>query len=366
MKVIHVIDSLGFGGAERSLSFILPELERLGVKSSVVIFQESRKRVRIDADIPIHQFPVERNRDRKAWIRQVCTGADLVHTHLNFSTLQTRDALRQMPTPIVTTLHNIWYGSEHLHAFPWPGRWKVRWMRFMENVTLGPRTFLLAVSGAVAQVFAHYAKLGKNRITIISNAIDETFFTSPFGTRFDATCKSLLMVGRLALEKNQMLALEALARIPRPLRPVLHIYGQGPLQAELSSRADQLGVDLRLQQVQPDLTDVYSNHSIFLNFSKIEGQALVVLEAMARKTPCLLSDIPPHREVAGDAAMYVSPFDPVTAAQTLGRLLQETGLRDRLAAKGPERSVIARPKLVAQNLLAYYRAVLAGEIKPAK
>ncbi|MBL9076825.1 MAG: glycosyltransferase [Planctomycetes bacterium] len=71
--------------------------------------------------------------------------------------------------------------------------------------------------------------------------------------------------------------------------------------------------------------------------SRFEGFGLPVLEALQAAAPVVCSDLPPFREIAGDAAVYVDPRDDASIAAGLRRL-GEVQLRLRLAAAGPARA----------------------------
>jgi alpha-1,3-rhamnosyl/mannosyltransferase len=68
--------------------------------------------------------------------------------------------------------------------------------------------------------------------------------------------------------------------------------------------------------------------------SLYEGFGLGVLEALAQRIPTVCSDIPSHREVAGEGALF---FDPLDAGQLARRLAQgafDSSLRRRLQTRG--------------------------------
>ncbi|MGK7247139.1 glycosyltransferase family 4 protein [Buttiauxella agrestis] len=48
-----------------------------------------------------------------------------------------------------------------------------------------------------------------------------------------------------------------------------------------------------------DIPELLSQHHIFVSFSAFEGLPMAALEALAMGTPCILSDIPPHKEIIG-------------------------------------------------------------------
>jgi glycosyltransferase involved in cell wall biosynthesis len=84
-----------------------------------------------------------------------------------------------------------------------------------------------------------------------------------------------------------------------------------------------------------------------LHVSTFEGFGLPVLEGLAHGIPTLCSDLPPHREIAGDAALY-APFDDVWAmAAGIVAVATDEALRQRLADAGPPRARRHRPEDLA-------------------
>ena len=107
------------------------------------------------------------------------------------------------------------------------------------------------------------------------------------------------------------------------LRIVGPIEGRPP--AAFRRRLDVLAAADRVHHlgyVAPDrLTALYRHASALVLPSVYEGFGLPVLEAMKAATPVVASDIAPLREVAGDAALYVSrPFDSALAGGAPPRL----------------------------------------------
>jgi glycosyltransferase involved in cell wall biosynthesis len=84
-----------------------------------------------------------------------------------------------------------------------------------------------------------------------------------------------------------------------------------------------------------------------------------VLEAMARSVPVACSDIPALREVAGDAACYFDPRSPADIASKIEHVLADTGLAERLRAKGSARAAEFSWSAAAEGTLATYLRALA-------
>lgn len=113
--------------------------------------------------------------------------------------------------------------------------------------------------------------------------------------------REVVSVGRLIPIKEPDLAIAAFVR-GAGQDDHLTIIGDGPLMptltgmlqhAELAGRVSLTGVVPR-DEVYPAL----ARASVFVSTSRGEGLPVAVLEAMACSCPVVLSDIPPHREIA--------------------------------------------------------------------
>ena len=89
-----------------------------------------------------------------------------------------------------------------------------------------------------------------------------------------------------------------------------------------------------------ELYSLYGRARAFVYPSTFEGFGMPVLEALAAGIPVACSDIPPLREVAGDAALYFDPLNEDAIASAMERVMSDASLREHLAAAGRER---ARP-----------------------
>ena len=89
-----------------------------------------------------------------------------------------------------------------------------------------------------------------------------------------------------------------------------------------------------------------------------EGFGLPALEALACGVPCLLSDTPGHREIAGDAARYFADGDPESLAGAMPAALSGQA-RDRARIDGPRAASRFDSARVAARLEAAFEAARA-------
>jgi glycosyltransferase involved in cell wall biosynthesis len=101
-----------------------------------------------------------------------------------------------------------------------------------------------------------------------------------------------------------------------------------------------------------ELLLLYSRAQAFVYPSIFEGFGMPVLEAMAAGIPVACSDIPPLREVAGEAALFFDPLNEDAIAIAVESIVTDETLRARLEKAGPQRARTFSWERAAQETLA--------------
>ncbi len=108
------------------------------------------------------------------------------------------------------------------------------------------------------------------------------------------------------------------------------------------------------------LLALYRSALCFVFPSRYEGFGLPVLEAMATGTPVVCSDRTSLPEVAGDAAMLVSPDDVDGLERSIGRLASTPQARAEMIELGLTQAARFTWERCAEQTVAVYRTVLGG------
>lgn len=106
---------------------------------------------------------------------------------------------------------------------------------------------------------------------------------------------------------------------------------------------------------QDDLLWLYNGCRFYVNPSLYEGFGLPVVEALACGAPTLAAASSSIPEVAGDAAMLLSPYDVAAWAEAIERLWHDEPLRHMLAQRGPLQAARFSWERAARETLAIYR-----------
>jgi rhamnosyl/mannosyltransferase len=180
-----------------------------------------------------------------------------------------------------------------------------------------------------------------------------------------------LSVGRLVYYKALDVALRALREVPG----TYVVIGTGPMGERWRSLAVELGVADRVvwlgQATADELAGAYRAATAlwFPSTVRSEGFGLVQVEAMASGCPVVNAAIP-HSGVPWvcrheEAGLTVPVNDPTTFAAASRRLLDEPGLRERLAVEGRKQAAERFDhRTMAERSLAIYREVQSRQLAP--
>lgn len=168
--------------------------------------------------------------------------------------------------------------------------------------------------------------LGGNRLHVVQNAVDLDRIdriTNREQTR-PAEQFTVATVGLIPL-KNPFTVLEAFCQADDQ-QSRLFVLGDGPLRPKLAQAIETAGLHNQVTLtglVERDRVFAYFKQAdVFISASWGEGLPVAVMEAMACGRPVILSDIPPHREIAegADWIPLVRPDDAGGFARELKRL----------------------------------------------
>ncbi|MEH1820658.1 MAG: glycosyltransferase [Nostoc sp.] len=176
-----------------------------------------------------------------------------------------------------------------------------------------------------------------------------------------------LAVGRLVYYKGLHIAIEALTLVPG----ILIIVGVGPLEQELKTLAEKLGVSDRIVWLghvsEDELIGAYHAATAlwFPSNVRSEGFGLVQVESMASSCPVINADIPgsgvPWVSRHEQEGLTIPINNPVALAKAAKRLLYEPGLRNRLATACRKRSEYFNHLTMAQRSFEFYEEVLSEQ-----
>lgn len=162
-------------------------------------------------------------------------------------------------------------------------------------------------------------------------------------TRYLRGKKFFLFVGGTERRKNLRAVIEAYAQSEFSER--LAVIGPTS-SSPISDSADELLAMLRPKQRRQitflgrvsdaDLDRLYRRALALVFPSRYEGFGLPPLEAMARRTPVIASDVSSLPEIVGKAAVSIDPTDIKVLAEAMQKVAKDASLRQRLVKRGTQ------------------------------
>jgi glycosyltransferase involved in cell wall biosynthesis len=355
MRVLHVINSLGPGGAEMNLLRLVEYADRARVETHVAYCGHWPR----DAEMQRIGAPVLRLSERFQRIRSVATPAiigrlaryirrnriDLVHTHLFNAHVWGGIAGRLAGAKVLEHVHDPRYSDRALLA-----RLGLPGMGQFDQAPLFTRLSHHTVVLTRQNEDYLVKRIGRppSRVSIIPNGLaargplpapeERARLRESLGIPPDAFVT--IALGRLVPQKNFPLLIAAGAQLaPRIPNLLMVILGDGPDRPALQMRIDaaRLGNHIRLAGHHTDVQSWYDAADVFLQCSLFELQSLALMEAMQAGLPPIVAlglgfsdDAIAH----GETGLLLPPNDPERWAESIYDLFAEPALRVEMGLRG--------------------------------
>jgi glycosyltransferase involved in cell wall biosynthesis len=214
---------------------------------------------------------------------------DVVHGH-NYHAFPLFFSRYAKRNKFIVTTHYHGHGSTVVRDF------LIRFYQPFGKRVLREADRIIAVSSYERDLLMKDFKIDGAKIKVIPNGIDLADFKNL--EKAATNHKTILYVGRLEGYKGVQYVIQALPFLSRDIR--LEVVGDGPYKGSLIRLAKTLGVETRVafyrDLPRDDLLNRYVNADLFVMLSKYESFGIVVAEALAAKTPCIVANTSALRE----------------------------------------------------------------------
>ncbi|MHA6513704.1 glycosyltransferase [Tessaracoccus sp. Z1128] len=322
MRILHVINGLGTGGAEMLVVNLAAAMRGHGHDVTIACLADvdgvPNGRAR-DLTLDVRILSPHRLDPRLPLrVAALAKGYDIIHAHLFPSLYWT--ALAPTTVPKVLTEHSTSNRRAHKSWLQPVDRWIYR--RF-------DRVF--AISQGAAEHLATTQRHPAEAFPVVLNGIDGELLKHSAARRPGE--QRIISVSSLDNRRKDLLrAVEVLVHLPAA---TLTIVGDGPDRPAIESHATSRGVSDRLTLAgqRSDVADYLRRHDVFLSSSRIEGFGIAAVEAMAAGLPVVAPDIPGIREVVTHerTGLLYDRGDDAEPTRSLTRLFHDVPLADGLA-----------------------------------
>jgi glycosyltransferase involved in cell wall biosynthesis len=299
MKILHIIDSLDYGGAERLLISYIPLLTEhkhiiVTLNGPNVFDQDNYEYIQLNNKVPATFFKTVRTFRKIIKKNRV----EIVHSHSYWTNIIARIA-----TPSNVKLFNHYHFADYETK---KDERMVRMMIIIDKILKHKSLTRLAVSQFLSCVLIR--TFPKGNIKVIPNFIS---CIPSEKRRIDNNTRVLkvIAIGTCKSEKNYKIILEAFNKLKdEPIE--IDIIGGGPYLNFFRSEVKRLGLS-KVNFLGPasDVRERLASYDLFLSASISESFGIAVLESVCAHLPLLLSEIPAFKEIAPNGACFFNPFD---------------------------------------------------------
>ena len=392
-RILHLINTLSSGGAERQLVTYLRQESLHGYENIVVLLDIEDVDSLTTENFLVPEIKAEgiqvlglglsgsgnwirAARKLRTWLK--ANPVDLIHTNLLGPNVVGRLAGYFTKTPVLTTYHNLDY-SEEATIFHFSGsRFKLIAMRQIDSF-LAKRTCsrVIAVSQCVADHITDQLGYDSRQIRVINNPVDLNHMKVIQKNPKSWVCEQLnigteaivfIDICRFVYQKNLPRLLDAFQGVVE-FNPDAHLVLIGSTQntevyKEVCDRITELGITNQVHVVGTSLqvADWLAGSDIFVFPSLVEGMGIALAEAMSIGLPCISSNVGPIPEFIKNRenGLLVDPKSKTEIASAMIELLSNPEFAKQLGSRAKSTvDEMFNPYRQAQKLVAVYEEIFA-------
>jgi glycosyltransferase involved in cell wall biosynthesis len=244
--------------------------------------------------------------------------SDLLYT-LHFNT----PVLSKIPT--VVTVHDLikssFTGRDTTTRSPWLYALKrYGYNQVIKKTLIHASDIIVPTNTVKNDILSVFSTVAPERIFPIAEAPDD-IFRHPVKSDLALPKKYLLFVGNAYPHKNLSVLLEAFSLLEDKSFHLVIVAKRSPFLSKALAPFDQSRIVILSDLSDPDLVHVYTQASVLVTPSLMEGYGLVGLESLMVGTPVIASNIAVYREVYGNKVVY---FDPTSVTDLIDKINSTT------------------------------------------
>lgn len=339
MKVLHIINSLNTGGAEKLLLDSLPRYVENGISTDLLVLNGSS-----------YPFLTALKEKKCCSVFDLGNGSiynpililklipylknyNIVHAHLfpSLYWLALAKVISLSSTKIVYTEHNT--GNKRRNNL---------FYQIIEKFIYRIYDKIITIADEVDVNLKKHLGLYSEKIQLINNGVDTALYAEvhPYmkSDFFSAKDYFLIQVSSFREQKDQTTLIRALNELPNNYKLIL--VGTGPLLETSKNLVKTLGLKDRVKFLgnRMDIPALLKTADIVILSSYHEGLSLSSIEAMASGKPLVASDVPGLTEIVKDAGLLFQQGDEKELAQQILALSENENYYNKIVAQCLERA----------------------------
>jgi len=330
-------------GTENYSSSLIKAISKIDRKNQYLLYLNPDKRVNLLSQENFQEVPFSA---KKLWTQYHLAKELFKKTPgVLFVPAHTLPVIRPSKLKTVVTIHDL--GAQYL-----PQYHQRLYLNKSTEYVLKHADHIIAVSEATKREILNNSSRDDKTVTTIYEGYNEEYFNffklksqnlklKTILNKYNLKKSYLLFVGTIQPRKNLLRLIQAFAQVNNSDLDLVFVGKKGWLFEDILKEPQKLGVEEKvkfLDYVQDvDLPYLYYGAKCFVFPSLCEGFGIPLLEAMAVGCPIITSNISSMPEIAGNAAIFVDPFEVKDIKLGIEKIIFNTKLCQDMAKNGLQR-----------------------------
>lgn len=331
MKILHLINAVEIGGAQRLLVDLLPRMAQQEDVVDLAVYEnlenDFTQRLR-DAGIRIIVLGEKNYRNPMLVfkLRRLFKDYDLVHVHLFPSSYWASLASRGLNVKLIFTEHSTSNSRRNKEFF-----------RPIEKFIYARFNKIISISQQTQDALCQWLQRKDESFVVVNNGIDTKKFAEVQAMDKGST---LVMVARFVAAKDHQTVVRAMKLLPEHV--TLNLVGDGPTRPACESLVRELCLEKRVRFLgeRTDVVNLIASARIGVQSSFWEGFGLTAVEIMASGKPVVATNVEGLRQVVEGAGLLFEVGDEKMLAAQILRLLEDEVYYNELAEKCRKRAAL--------------------------
>ena len=304
MKILHLLASVNFGGAEKNLLNLIPYLKKRGCdiyvsfgKGGVLLdgFIKSGAKVNVISPyvLSYKNFSNLLKSIYNLYLLIKYEKIDLIHSHLNVPHFVAGILKILTKIPIITHIHGYGiFNKKEFADLKIPNFLKVSYTNvIMSRFFLPLSDKIITITKGSLKALQKRNFISKKNLCYIPNGIFIPSVNSK--ERYMNRSYNFVSLGRLVEQKNYSFLIEVIKDIPKEFDCKVYIAGNGPLYNHLKKMIEHYNLTNRvfLLGYVDNVYKILNKSHCFILSSIWEFFPISVLEAMSMSLPIIASDV---------------------------------------------------------------------------
>ena len=365
MKILHIINSLNTGGAEKLLLETLPLYNKMGVNVDLLVLNGIE-----------YPFLKEFKKQNCCTIHTIGTGSvynpfltfklipylreyDIIHGHLfpTFYWLALAKIFSFSNTKLVYTEHSSTNKRQESMLY-----------KILDKQIYKAYDKIICISDEIKNLLKKYTPLVDGRFMVIENGVNISIIKDAkkylkkeeINKNILESDKLLIQVAAFRQEKDQATLIRAMKFLPETIK--LLLVGDGELRENNKKLVYSLSLEKRVffLGVRMDVARLLKTSDIIVLSSHYEGLSLSSIEAMASGKPFIASDVSGLHEIVTGAGILFPDGNEIELAEHVMELLKDTDYYKKVALRCQERAESYDIKKMLDKHIAFYKQIDKG------